>query len=58
MNNNTHLTELGHSPDALAQCQAAPEVSSDNQLVGDKADEQLANLKLELAGLDMGLTVI
>ena len=53
--------------DALAQRQAellallrqaAPEVLSDNQLVGDKADEQLANLKLELAGLDIGLTVI
>ena len=26
--------------------------------VGDKADEQLANLQLELAGLDIGLTVI
>jgi hypothetical protein len=38
--------------------QAAPEVLSDNQLLGDKADEQLANLKLELAGLDIGLTVI
>lgn len=67
MNNNIHPTELGHSPDALTQRQAellgllrqaAPEVLSDNQLVGDKADEQLANLKLELAGLDMGLTVI
>jgi hypothetical protein len=26
--------------------------------VGDKADEQLANLQLELAGLGIGLTVI
>ncbi|MDP2418490.1 MAG: hypothetical protein U1D25_14210 [Hydrogenophaga sp.] len=67
MNNNTHLTELGHSPDALAQRQAellallrqaAPEVLSDNQLVGDKADEKLASLQLELAVLDIGLTVI
>jgi len=26
--------------------------------VGDKADEQLANLQLELAALDIGLAVI
>ncbi len=41
MTNTAHLTELGHSPDALAQRQAdllallrqtAPEVLSDNQI--------------------------
>jgi hypothetical protein len=42
MNNNTHLTELGHSPDALAQRQV----------------ELLANLQLELKALEIGLTVI
>ena len=37
---------------------AAQVVLLNSCFVGDKADEQLANLKLELAGLDIGLTVI
>ncbi len=50
MNTNTNLTELGHSPDALAQRQAellallrqtAPEVVSDNQIKFDKLKELL-----------------
>ena len=48
--NTTNLTELGHSPDALAQRQAellallrqtAPEVLSDNQVNFEKLKELL-----------------
>lgn len=55
MNHNTHLTELGHSPDALAQRQAellallrqtAPEVLSDNQLNVEKLKELLGQERM------------
>jgi len=55
MNNNTNLTELGHSPDALAQRQAellallrqtAPEVLSDNQIKFDKLKELLGEERI------------
>ena len=55
MNNNTHLTELGHSPDALAQRQAellallrqaAPEVLSDNQINLEKLKELLGQERI------------
>lgn len=55
MNNNTNLTELGHSPDALAQRQAellallrqtAPEVLSDNQLNLEKLKELLGEERI------------
>ena len=55
MNNTTNLTELGHSPDALAQRQAellallrqtAPEVLSDNQIKFDKLKELLGEERI------------
>ena len=44
--------------DEMIKAQPAQVVLLNSCFVGDKADEQLANLKLELAGLDIGLTVI
>ena len=44
--------------DAIAQARPAQVVMLNSCFVGDKADEQLANLQLELQGLDIGLTVI
>ena len=44
--------------DEMVKAQPAQVVLLNSCFVGDKADEQLANLKLELAGLDIGLTVI
>lgn len=55
MNNNSNPTELGHSPDALAQRQAellallrqaAPEVLSDNQLNLEKLKELLGQERI------------
>ena len=44
--------------DEIVKARPAQVVLLNSCFVGDKADEQLANLKLELAGLDIGLTVI
>nr|WP_238947458.1 site-specific DNA-methyltransferase [Vandammella animalimorsus] len=44
--------------DEIARAQPAQVVMLNSCFVGDKADEQLANLQLELQGLDIGLTVI
>ena len=44
--------------DEIVKAQPAQVVLLNSCFVGDKADEQLANLQLELAGLDIGLTVI
>jgi adenine-specific DNA-methyltransferase len=44
--------------DELVRARPAQVVLLNSCFVGDKADEQLANLQLELAGLDIGLTVI
>ena len=44
--------------DEIAQARPAQVVMLNSCFVGDKADEQLANLQLELQGLDIGLTVI
>ncbi len=44
--------------DELVKARPAQVVLLNSCFVGDKADEQLANLQLELAGLDIGLTVI
>jgi adenine-specific DNA-methyltransferase len=44
--------------DEIVQAKPAQVVMLNSCFVGDKADEQLANLQLELAGLDIGLTVI
>ncbi|NBO19202.1 MAG: site-specific DNA-methyltransferase [Proteobacteria bacterium] len=44
--------------DEIVKAQPAQVVLLNSCFVGDKADEQLANLKLELAGLDIGLAVI
>ncbi len=44
--------------DEMVKAQPAQVVLLNSCFVGDKADEQLANLQLELAGLDIGLTVI
>ena len=55
MTNTAHLTELGHSPDALAQRQAellallrqtAPEVLSDNQINVEKLKELLGQERI------------
>ena len=55
MNDNTHIDELGHSPDALAQRQAellalirqtAPEVMSDNQIDVDKLKDLLGQERI------------
>ena len=55
MTNTAHLTELGHSPDALAQRQAdllallrqtAPEVLSDNQINIEKLKELLGQERI------------
>ncbi|MBJ2164213.1 site-specific DNA-methyltransferase [Acidovorax sp. IB03] len=55
MTNTAHLTELGHSPDALAQRQAdllallrqtAPEVLSDNQINIEKLKELLGEERI------------
>jgi len=42
----------------ITKAQPAQVVMLNSCFVGTKADEQLANLQLELAGLDIGLTVI
>ena len=44
--------------DEIVKARPAQVVLLNSCFVGDKADEQLANLQLELAGLDIGLTVI
>jgi hypothetical protein len=44
--------------DEIVQAKPAQVVMLNSCFVGTKADEQLANLQLELAGLDIGLTVI
>ena len=44
--------------DEMVKAQPAQVVLLNSCFVGDKADEQLANLQLELTGLDIGLTVI
>jgi len=44
--------------DEIVRARPAQVVLLNSCFVGDKADEQLANLQLELAGLDIGLTVI
>ena len=44
--------------DELVKAQPAQVVLLNSCFVGDKADEQLSNLQLELGGLDIGLTVI
>lgn len=44
--------------DEIVKAQPAQVLLLNSCFVGDKADEQLANLKLELAGLDIGLAVI
>ncbi len=44
--------------DEIVQAKPAQVVMLNSCFVGAKADEQLANLQLELAGLDIGLTVI
>ncbi len=44
--------------DEIAKAKPAQVVMLNSCFVGAKADEQLANLQLELAGLDIGLTVI
>jgi adenine-specific DNA-methyltransferase len=44
--------------DEIVNARPAQVVLLNSCFVGDKADEQLANLQLELAGLDIGLTVI
>ena len=44
--------------DAIVKARPAQVVMLHSCFVGDKADEQLANLQLELAGLDIGLTVV
>ncbi|MDO4710197.1 MAG: site-specific DNA-methyltransferase, partial [Pseudomonadota bacterium] len=44
--------------DAIAKDKPAQVVMLNSCFAGDKADEQLANLQLELQGLDIGLTVV
>jgi adenine-specific DNA-methyltransferase len=44
--------------DEIVKAMPAQVVMLNSCFVGTKADEQLANLQLELAGLDIGLTVI
>lgn len=44
--------------DEMVKARPAQVVLLNSCFVGDKANEQLANLQLELAGLDIGLTVI
>ncbi|QDL52790.1 site-specific DNA-methyltransferase [Rhodoferax aquaticus] len=44
--------------DEMVKARPAQVVLLNSCFVGDKADEQLSNLQLELAGLDIGLTVI
>lgn len=44
--------------DEISKVRPAQVVLLNSCFVGDKADELLANLQLELAGLDIGLTVI
>jgi adenine-specific DNA-methyltransferase len=44
--------------DEIVKAMPAQVVMLNSCFVGKKADEQLANLQLELAGLDIGLTVI
>lgn len=44
--------------DEISKAQPAQVVLLNSCFVGDKADELLSNLQLELAGLDIGLTVI
>ena len=44
--------------DEIVKAMPAQVVMLNSCFVGPKADEQLANLQLELAGLDIGLTVI
>ena len=44
--------------DEIVNAQPAQVVLLNSCFVGDKADEQLANLQLELAALDIGLAVI
>jgi adenine-specific DNA-methyltransferase len=51
----TYTDEL---KDEIVKAMPAQVVMLNTCFVGAKADEQLANLQLELAGLDIGLTVI
>ena len=44
--------------DEIVNARPAQVVLLNSCFVGDKADEQLANLQLELAALDIGLAVI
>jgi adenine-specific DNA-methyltransferase len=44
--------------DEIVQGQPAQVILLNSCFIGDKADEQLSNLQLELAGLDIGLLVI
>ena len=44
--------------DEIVKAKPAQVILLNSCFVGDKADELLANLQLELAGLDIGLTVI
>jgi adenine-specific DNA-methyltransferase len=44
--------------DEIVKAMPAQVVMLNSCFAGDKADEQLANLQLELAGLDIGLTLI
>jgi adenine-specific DNA-methyltransferase len=44
--------------DAIVKAKPAQVVLLNSCFVGKKADELLSNLQLELAGLDIGLTVI
>jgi adenine-specific DNA-methyltransferase len=44
--------------DEIVKAMPAQVVMLNTGFVGVKADEQLANLQLELVGLDIGLTVI
>ena len=44
--------------DEIVKAKPAQVVLLNSCFVGDKADELLANLQLELSGLDIGLTII
>lgn len=44
--------------DEISKARPAQVVLLNSCFVGDKADELLSNLQLELVGLDIGLTVI
>jgi adenine-specific DNA-methyltransferase len=51
----TYTTEL---KDEIIKAMPAQLVMLNSCFVGAKADEQLANLQLELTGLNIGLTII